>query len=87
MSVRSVLIKFNKCFLIFGIGSIKFNQGNFKTSVLFYTWRCLLIYAGLYNFYTANLWVLTIINFSYIHFLSSLYKFLSCARINCKLYR
>jgi len=63
MSVRLVLNNFNKGFLIFGVGSTNYNHGNHKTSVVFYVWRCLLIYFSLHNFYETNLWVITIFKF------------------------
>ncbi|XP_026809320.1 uncharacterized protein LOC113551308 [Rhopalosiphum maidis] len=58
MTVRSVLNNFNRCFLICGIGSINYNQGDFKTTMMLYVLRYLIICVGFLTFYNANIWVI-----------------------------
>jgi len=63
MTVRSVLNKFNRCFLVCGIGSINYNQGNFKTTVWFYVLRYFIICISFVVIYDVNKWVIGIFNF------------------------
>lgn len=63
MSVRLVLNNFNRGFLICGVGSIYYNQGNLMTTVMFYVLRCIYICCGFAILFGSNMWVRTIFNF------------------------
>ncbi|KAE9537370.1 hypothetical protein AGLY_006393 [Aphis glycines] len=54
MSVKSILNNFNRFFMICGIGSINYNQGNFKTTVMFHILRYLIICVSFLAIYDAN---------------------------------
>jgi len=54
MNIRPILNYFNRCFLICGLGSINYNQRNFKTAVLYYVLRCSFIFCGLKTIYDSN---------------------------------
>ncbi|XP_060847128.1 uncharacterized protein LOC132926751 [Rhopalosiphum padi] len=57
MTVRSVLNNFNRCFLFCGIGSINYNQGSLKTTVMFNVLRYFIICVSVVGIYDANIWV------------------------------
>jgi len=58
MSVRSILIAFNRVFLIFGLGSINYERSNnFQIKVMFNVLRYSILLVGLLTIYKANLWV------------------------------
>ncbi|XP_022173112.1 uncharacterized protein LOC111035695 [Myzus persicae] len=76
MSVRSILNTFNQFFLIWGLGSISYNQSKLNTAIMFSILRCTTIFCGLKTIYDSNRhWI--------IHIDPNLFDVTSLVMISC----